>query len=115
MQRMKKVKQYSMYFLSICCVIAISTIIVCKCSPTVYAGTGLTRGEWVHNLVDMFNMTIEGELVPDDYYEDIVTSEYYEDILTAIYFDVVDLEAGEDFHPNDAVTREFARCINLGG
>ena len=72
------------------------------------AGTTITRAEWIHNLVSTFDMTVEDGLMPDDYYGDIADSEYYNDILLAVNFGVIDLEAGEEFHPDDAVTREFA-------
>lgn len=68
----------------------------------------ISRAEWIHELVKVFDMTIEDGLMPDDYYGDISDSEYYNDILLAVNFGVIDLEAGEDFHPDDPVTREFA-------
>ncbi|MBQ4058347.1 MAG: leucine-rich repeat protein [Lachnospiraceae bacterium] len=70
--------------------------------------TTVSRAEWIHELVTIFNMKVEDGLMPDDYYGDISDSEYYNDILLAINFGVIDLEAGEDFRPDAPVTREFA-------
>ncbi len=77
-------------------------------TPKVFAEDTITRGQWMNTLVTTFDMTIEDGIIPDDYYGDITGHEYYDDILIAINFGVVDLEPGEDFRPDDPVTREFA-------
>lgn len=44
--------------------------------------TYVTRAEWIHYLVDTFDMEIpEDNLKPDDYFPDIVGNEYYNDII----------------------------------
>ena len=69
----------------------------------------VTRGEWVTRLVDTFEVTVEEEEYPDDYYTDIdPSSPYYIAVMRATDFGIVDLEAGQPFNPGDAVTREFA-------
>ncbi|MCM1181301.1 MAG: leucine-rich repeat protein [Clostridium sp.] len=75
---------------------------------TAQAANTVTRAEWIHNLVAVFDMKIEDGLMPDDYYTDIAGSQYYNDILLAVNFGVIDLEAGQEFCPDDFVTREFA-------
>ncbi len=93
------------------CLFACFTGIFCKNSASaVKAADLVTREEWVHMLVDTFQMKIEDGLVPDDYYIDISasTSSYYTDIMTAVNFGVIDLEAGEKFLPKESVSREFA-------
>ena len=69
----------------------------------------ITRAEWLHNLVYVFEMVVDEEALPDNYYSDLDEShKYYEDILLAVEFGVVDVEAGGALRPDDAVTREFA-------
>ncbi|MCI9490749.1 MAG: leucine-rich repeat protein [Dorea sp.] len=92
------------------CAIFLAGMLCQNGSNTVQAADSISREEWIHTLVDTFQMKIEGELVPDDYYKDVSESTvtYYRDILTAVNFGVIDLEAGEEFKPKDPVTREFA-------
>ena len=75
-----------------------------------YAARGsVTRAEWIHKLVDMFEMTVEEENYPDNYFSDLTDeSAYYRDILVAVEFGVIDIEAGEAFHPEEPADREFA-------
>ncbi len=69
----------------------------------------VTRAEWLHNLVYVFEMVVEEEALPDNYYNDLdETHKYYEDILLAVEFGVVNIEAGGALCPDDVVTREFA-------
>ena len=84
-------------------------------SVGVFAADELTRAEWISQLVDAFEMTVEDESnMPDNYFSDISESdECYHDILVAVEFGVIDLEAGEAFKPNEIATREFtARSLN---
>ena len=97
-------KQWKKLMLSVLLIVCVSIL---NCS-SVFAANGITRGEWIHNLVKTFDMKIEDGLLPDDYYGDISDSKYYDDILIATNFGVIDLEAGEDFNPDKMVTREFA-------
>lgn len=89
---------------TVCIFVCMQTITVSAAST----GSTVSRAEWIHDLVTTFDMTIEDGLMPDDYYTDITESEYYNDILLAVNFGVIDLEAGEQFCPDDPVTREFA-------
>lgn len=71
--------------------------------------TQLTRAEWIHNLVVVFEMTVESDALPDNYFSDLTEShKYYEDIILAVEFGVVNIEAGSELKPDDAATREFA-------
>ncbi|MDY2628249.1 MAG: leucine-rich repeat domain-containing protein [Lachnospiraceae bacterium] len=70
---------------------------------------GITRAEWLHDLVVMFNMTVEDNNIPDNYFSDLDdTSQYYEDVLTATQFGVVDVLAGGEVRPDEPAEREFA-------
>ena len=75
-----------------------------------YAAQGsVTRTEWIHKLVEMFEMTVEEENYPDNYFSDLTDdSAYYRDILVAVEFGVIDIEAGEAFHSEEPADREFA-------
>lgn len=70
---------------------------------------GYTRAEWIQEVVKAFNMTVEEDNYPDNYYSDISEEDaYYRDIMVAVEFGVIELEAGEAFEPNLPATREFA-------
>lgn len=106
----KKVKAaMAAILLSVCMAIVLPITSSAEDKQLIY-GTGgtITRAEWVHDLVTVFDMTMSEGLKPDNYYADIAENKYYNDILTAMYFGVIDLEAGEKFEPNGKVTREFA-------
>ena len=69
----------------------------------------VTRAEWLSDLVDTFEMTVEDDNYPDNYFSDLESSsEYYQKILVAVQFGVVNVEAGDPIYPNDPTTREFA-------
>ncbi len=73
------------------------------------SGTTITRGQWLHDLTDLFGMSVEKENYPDNYFSDIdQNNEYYSEIMTATEMGLVDVEAGEKVCPTDPVTREFA-------
>ncbi len=75
-------------------------------------GTGeipVTRAQWLQLLVQTFDYSIEGEIVPDNYFPDLSPeAEYYEDILIAVYYGLVDVLPNENINPEGAATREFA-------
>ena len=76
-----------------------------------FAGEGgsVTRIAWVQMLVSAFDMTVEEDNYPDNYYTDIdSTAAYYRDLMVAVEFGVIDLEAGLPFEPEEPATREFA-------
>lgn len=69
----------------------------------------ITRAEWLKKLVTVFNMTVEDDNYPDNYFSDLSKeSEYYYDFLLAVQFGLVSCEAGGPVYPDEAVTREFA-------
>ena len=69
----------------------------------------ITRAEWLHNLVVTLDMTVDSTALPDNYFSDLSEShKYYADILLAVEFGVVNVAAGEELRPDDAVTRDFA-------
>ena len=73
------------------------------------AETGVSRIEWVQQLVETFDMTVEEDNYPDNYYSDMdESSSGYRDLLVAVEFGVIDLEAGSAFEPEQPATREFA-------
>ena len=73
------------------------------------SGDEISRIDWVQELVTLFDLTVDGDNYPDNYYSDISTDDsFYRDVMVACEFGMIDLEAGEEFRPEDAVTREFA-------
>ena len=69
----------------------------------------VTRLEWWQMLIDAFDMTVEEDNYPDNYYSDLNSSfEYYRDVMVATEFGLVDVEAGDPVNVNDDATREFA-------
>ena len=74
-----------------------------------YGDGTITRAEWLHDLTVMFDMTVEKDNMPDDYFSDVTsTHTYYKDIMMAAEFGVIDIEAGQEVKPDEAATREFA-------
>ena len=73
------------------------------------AEAGVSRIEWVQQLVETFNMTVEEDNYHDNYYSDMdESSSGYRNLLVAVEFGVIDLEAGSAFEPEQPATREFA-------
>ena len=69
----------------------------------------VTRAEWLSDLVDTFEMKVEDDNYPDNYFSDLQSSsEYYYKILVAVQFGVVNVEAGDPIYPEKPTTREFA-------
>ncbi len=69
----------------------------------------VTRIEWLEALVNTFQMTVEEENYPDNYYSDIdASSECYRTAMLATEFGLVDVKAGGALCPYEAATREFA-------
>lgn len=69
----------------------------------------ISRVEWLSDLVAAFNLYVEADNYPDNYYSDISEEdEFYRDIMLAVEFGAIDIEAGSEFRPNDCATREFA-------
>ncbi len=74
------------------------------------AGDGsTTRAEWLSQLVKTFDMTVEEDNMPEDYYPDVSSErEDYKDIMMAVEFGVINLQPGSNLRPDDPLTREFA-------
>ena len=73
------------------------------------SGDEISRIDWVQELVTLFDLTVDEDNYPDNYYSDISTDDsFYRDVMVACEFGLIDLRAGEEFRPEDAVTREFA-------
>ncbi len=73
------------------------------------SGDEISRIAWVQELVTLFDLTVEEDDYPDNYYSDISEDDsFYRDVMVACEYGMIDLEAGEEFCPEDAVTREFA-------
>ena len=73
------------------------------------SGNEISRIAWVQELVTLFDLTVEEDNYPDNYYSDISEDDsFYRDVMVACEYGMIDLEAGEEFRPEDAVTREFA-------
>ncbi len=69
----------------------------------------ITRAEWLYDLAYIFDMTVDENSLPDNYFSDLTEEhKYYDDILKTVQFGVVDIAAGEALYPDNAVTREFA-------
>ena len=77
--------------------------------PAKAAEAEVTRAQWIQSLVKTFDMTVEDNNYPDNYYTDLTGQEsYYRDILVAVEFGVIDEAPGTAFRPEEAATREFA-------
>lgn len=71
--------------------------------------SGITRGEWMHNLAVMFELTTDNDGVSDAYYPDLTTStQYFKDIWAVIDAGAVALEPGKNLRAGDSLTRDFA-------
>ena len=68
----------------------------------------ITRADWIKTLVTLFEMSVEDDNMPDDYFFDVEEDHpSYRDIMVATEFGVIDTEVGESFYPEAAATREF--------
>ena len=67
------------------------------------------RAEWLSKLTQVFDMTVEEDNYPDNYFSDMSSeSPYYRDIMVAAEFGLIDIEAGDPVNPDGDITREFA-------
>ena len=90
-------------------ILAIGTILVLAIPSAFATEKPVTRIDWVKQLVETFDMTVEEDNYPDNYYSDMdESSSGYRDLLVAVEFGVIDLEAGSAFEPEQPATREFA-------
>lgn len=67
----------------------------------------ITRGEWIHRLVQGFGMSVEDESTVVNYYSDLDDHEYGAEIELAANFGLFDV-LDENFYPDEYVTRDFA-------
>ena len=73
------------------------------------SGDEISRIAWVEELITLFDLMVEEDNYPDNYYSDISADDsFYRDVMVACEYGMIDLAAGEEFRPEDAVTREFA-------
>lgn len=75
----------------------------------------ITRAEWIHELVQIFEVTVEDESYPEDYFSDVSeSSPYYEDLVKAVEFGILDVPLGGAVNADGAATREFsAHTLNF--
>ena len=73
------------------------------------ASETVTRIQWLKELTQTFEFSVEENNYPDNYYGDI-SSDYadYYTVMLATEFGVLDIEAGENVYPDEPATREFA-------
>lgn len=69
----------------------------------------VSRAQWVHKIVETFDVTIEQAVYPEEYFTDISEDDpYYEDFVLALEFGIIDEPLGGEVRPMDAATRDFA-------
>ncbi len=110
---MRKGWRNLLVFLTVCFLfmqVAGSTTAAASDTGLIYGENGtITRAEWLHDLVVLFDMTVMEDGHPEDYYADLsIDHEYYTDIMTAAEFGVVDVPAGKEVGPDEVLTRDFA-------
>ena len=71
----------------------------------------LTRAQWAHMLVETFEMEVEEDNYPDNYYSDVeTTSDIYRDLMILTEFGVIEYDAGEPFYPEKAADERSIFC-----
>ena len=72
-------------------------------------GETVSRIDWISDLVSALGLSVDADRFPDDYYPDVsATDEHYQALMSAVANGLIDLNAGEDFRPDEPTTREFA-------
>ena len=90
-------------------VVSVAALAVDNDSIITETGNTITRAQWLHNLAVLFEMEVEDNNYPDNYYSDLSADHaYYIDMMLNIQFGVIDIPAGGELHPDDRLTREFA-------
>ncbi len=70
---------------------------------------GLTRAEWLHNLAVVGDLDMDENAHMDNYFTDLTSKhKYYNDILLNLQYGLIDIQAGSELRPDDALTRDFA-------
>ncbi len=98
-------------FISLILAVLMATSALTAVDFSAYAAdnSDINRATWISKLVDVFDMTVEKNNYPDNYFSDIdESSKYYRDIMIATEFGLLDIEAGSPVNPEGLVTREFA-------
>ena len=120
MEKRKKTKWFAAVGSLFLMVLMLSTsVFAAESSGLVYGSGTITRAEWLHDLVTVFDMTVEDDNLPDHYYQDLTSDkEYYRDMMAAVEFGIIDIPSGESIYPEQAVTRQFAAstlnyCLGL--
>lgn len=120
MEKRKKTKWLAAVGSLFLMVLMLSTsVFAAESSGLVYGSGTITRAEWLHDLVTVFDMTVEDDNLPDHYYQDLTSDkEYYRDMMAAVEFGIIDIPSGESIYPEQAVTRQFAAstlnyCLGL--
>ena len=71
-------------------------VLIFGCIKPAHAEGTITRADWLSELTKVFEMTVEDDNYPDNYFSDLdPSSEYYYDMLLAVQFGLVDIEAGQ--------------------
>ena len=91
-------------------VVMISTSILCVDFSAFGAETKINnRAEWLSQLTKTFEMTVDTDNYPDNYFSDLsADSDDYYHVLLAVEFGVIDVEAGDPVYPEEKISREFA-------
>ena len=91
-------------------VVMILTSILCVDFSAFGAETKINnRAEWLSQLTKTFEMTVDTDNYPDNYFSDLsADSDDYYHVLLAVEFGVIDVEAGDPVYPEEKISREFA-------
>ena len=109
MKHMKKIIALFCLIMMTVGVVSVAVLAVDNNSVITETGNTMTRAQWLHNLAVVFEMEVEDDNYPDNYYSDLSADHvYYIDMMLNIQFGVIDIEAGGELHPDDRLTREFA-------
>ncbi|MGN1165719.1 MAG: leucine-rich repeat domain-containing protein, partial [Lachnospiraceae bacterium] len=80
------------------------------------AADGITRVEWLQELITLFELSVDEDNYPEHGFSDVdSTSEYYDIVYTAAEYGFLPVEAGQAVYPEKAATRQFvAQTLNFG-
>ena len=111
---MKKLQKWLTSLLAMCVIAVMSFTGMATVNVNAASGD-VSRIQWLKLLTGAFNMSVEEKNYPDNYYADISSDyENYYTVMLATEFGLVDVEAGDNFRPDDAATREFvAHTMNV--
>lgn len=105
---MKKRKVLFVTLLVMICMLA-SNVVMSSNNIVHATDVQVTRLQWIQQLESVFQMDVEQDNYPDNYYSDLSSEDScYKDIMIATEYGLLDVEAGDAVNVNGAVTREFA-------